>query len=113
MLPRGAGILSLAIKDKAQLYVSYMPFIKGGALFVPSTRQTRLGDEIFVVVTLPDDPEKLPITGKVVWVNHRNQGQRPAGFGIQLSGEAGDSCRRKIEAQLGGALQADRPTFTM
>ena len=30
MLPRGAGILNLAIKDKAQLYVSYMPFIKGG-----------------------------------------------------------------------------------
>ena len=82
MLPRGAGILSLVIKDKAQLYVSYMPFIKGGALFIPSNRPTRLGEEIFVVVTLPDDDEKLPVTGKVVWVNHRNQGQRPAGFGI-------------------------------
>lgn len=114
MLPRGAGILNLAIKDKAQLYVSYMPFIKGGAIFVPSTRPTRLGEEIFVVVTLPEDPEKLPITGKVVWVNHRNQGQRPAGFGLQLpADESGDKCRRKIEAQLGGALQADRPTYSM
>lgn len=113
MLPRGAGILNLAIKDKAQLYSSYMPFIKGGALFVPTSRHYKLGDEVFVVVTLPDDAERIPVTGKVVWVNHRNQGQRPAGFGLQLAGEGGDNARRKIEAQLGGALQADRPTFTL
>ena len=55
----------------------------------------------------------MPLTGKVVWVNHRNQGQRPAGFGVQLSGEGGDALRRKIEGQLGGALTADRPTFTL
>lgn len=113
MMPRGAGIINLAIKDKPQLYSSYMPFIKGGALFVPSIRQYKLGDEVFVVVSLPDDPERIPLTGKVVWVNHRNQGQRPAGFGLQLVGEEGDKARRKIENMLGGSLQADRPTFTM
>ncbi len=57
--------------------------------------------------------KSCPSLARWVWVNHRNQGQRPAGFGIQLSGEGADNCRRKIEAQLGGALQADRPTYTM
>jgi type IV pilus assembly protein PilZ len=112
-LPRGAGIINLPIKDKTALYSSYMPFVKGGAVFVPTPRQYKLGEEVFVVLTLPDDPERIPLTGKVVWVNHRNQGQRPAGFGLQLMGEQGDHARRKIEAQLGGALQADRPTYTL
>ena len=99
-LPRGAGMINLPIKDKVALYASYMPFVKGGALFV--------------IVTLPDDAERMPLTGKVVWVNHRNQGQRPAGFGVQLGGgEGGDALRRKIEGQLGGALTADRPTYTL
>ncbi len=112
-LPRGAGMINLPIKDKAALYASYMPFVKGGALFVPTARHYKLGEEVFVIVTLPDDAERMPLTGKVVWVNHRNQGQRPAGFGVQLSGEVGDALRRKIEGQLGGALTADRPTFTL
>ena len=112
-LPRGAGMIKLPIKDKTTLYASYMPFVKGGALFVPTARHYKLGEEVFVVVTLPDDAERMPLTGKVVWVNHRNQGQRPAGFGVQLSGEGGDALRSKIEGQLGGALTADRPTFTL
>lgn len=112
-LPRGAGIINLPIKDKATLYASYMPFIKGGAIFIPTPRQYKLGEEVFVALTLPEDAERIPLTGKVVWVNHRNQGQRPAGFGLQLIGEQGDNARRKIEAQLGGALQADRPTYTL
>ena len=112
-LPRGAVMINLPIKDKTTLYASYMPFVKGGALFVPTARHYKLGEEVFVVVTLPDDAERMPLTGKVVWVNHRNQGQRPAGFGVQLSGEGGDALRRKIEGQLGGALTADRPTFTL
>lgn len=112
-LPRGAGMINLPIKDKTALYSSYMPFVKGGALFVPSTRMYKLGEEVFVIVTLPDDTERMPLTGKVVWVHHRNQGQRPAGFGVQLSGEGSDALRRKIEAQLGGSLTADRPTYTL
>ncbi|NEK65761.1 MAG: pilus assembly protein PilZ, partial [Xanthomonas perforans] len=28
------GILSLALKDKPALYSAYMPFVKGGGIFV-------------------------------------------------------------------------------
>jgi type IV pilus assembly protein PilZ len=52
--PGGAqpGILTLNIKDKSALYVSYMPFIKNGGLFIPTTRDSKLGDEVFL---LPQD----------------------------------------------------------
>ena len=39
------GILSLAIKDKAQLYGAYMPYLRGGGIFVPTNRRYSLGDE--------------------------------------------------------------------
>ncbi|MBK8325846.1 MAG: pilus assembly protein PilZ [Moraxellaceae bacterium] len=112
-LPRGAGIQTLQFKDKAQLYASYMPFIKGGAIFFPTIKMPKLGDELFAVVILPDDAERMPLTSKVVWINHRTQGNRPAGFALALLGVEGDAIRRKIEAQLGGSLQSDKPTFTL
>ena len=112
-MPRAGGIINQAIKDKAALYASYMPFVKGGGLFVPTTRQCKLGEEVFVLLTLMDDPERIPVTGKVIWINPRQQGMRAAGIGIQLSGEEGDKARRKIETFLAGALQSDKPTSTM
>lgn len=112
-MPRGGGIINLAIKDKQSLYAAFMPFVKGGGLFVPTPRQCKLGEEVFVLLTLMDDPERIPLTGKVVWINPRSQGTRAAGFGIQLAGEEGDRARRKIETFLAGALQSDRPTNTM
>ncbi|MDI1302755.1 MAG: PilZ domain-containing protein [bacterium] len=112
-MPRAGGILNQAFKDKAALYSAFMPYVKGGGLFLPTNRQSKLGEEVFVLLTLMDDPERIPVTGKVIWINTRQQGTRPAGIGIQLSGEEGDKARRKIETFLAGALAADRPTFTM
>lgn len=112
-MPRAGGIISQAFKDKASLFASYMPFVKGGGLFIASARQTKLGEDVFVLVNLPDDTERMPVTGKVIWVTPRQQGMRPAGFGISLTGDGGDAVRRKIETILAGATQADRPTHTM
>jgi type IV pilus assembly protein PilZ len=41
------GILALDIKDETQLYENYMPFVQGGALFVPTRKSHELGDDIF------------------------------------------------------------------
>lgn len=114
--PGGAqpGILTLNIKDKAALYVSYMPFIKNGGLFIPTTRDTSLGDEVFLLLTLMDSSERLPVAGKVVWVTPRGaQGKRQQGIGVQFSSQDGGTTQKKIEALLAGALGADRPTHTM
>lgn len=107
------GILSLTIKDKAVLYAAYMPFLKNGGLFVPTNKQYRVGDEVFMLLTLMDEPEKIPIAGKVVWITPVGaQGNRQAGIGVQFS-EQDAAANAKIENHLGGALNSDRQTHTM
>ena len=48
------GILSLTIRDKSSLYAAYMPFIKNGGLFIPTNKAYKLGDEVFMLLTLSD-----------------------------------------------------------
>lgn len=108
------GILSLTIKDKSALYAAYMPFVKGGGLFIPTKKEYRLGEEIFMLLALMDDPEKIPVAGKIVWVTPvGSQGNRAAGIGVQFSSQDDGAARNKIEGYLAGALDSDRPTHTM
>lgn len=108
------GILTLNIKDKSALYVSYMPFVKNGGLFIPTTKEYRLADEVFILLTLMDSAERLPVAGKVVWITPKGaQGKRAQGIGVQFSNQDGGTTQKKIEALLAGALGADRPTHTM
>ncbi len=112
--PRAShGILSLTIKSKEELYRSFMPYIRNGGLFVPTTRAYHLGEEVFMLLDLMEEPDKIPVTGKVIWVTPRAaQGRKNAGIGIQLSAEDG-SVLSKIETYLAGALGSGRPTHTM
>ena len=108
------GILSLTIKDKSALYAAYMPFVKNGGLFIPTNKSYKLGDEVFMLLTLMDETEKLPIAGKIIWITPKGaQGARAAGIGVQFSEQDGGVGRNKIENYLAGALKADRPTHTM
>ena len=107
------GILSLTIKDKSVLYAAYMPFVKHGGLFIPTNKNYRLGDEVFMLLNLMDEPEKIPVAGKVIWVTPKGaQGNRAAGIGVQFS-DQDNTARSKIETYLAGALQSDRPTHTL
>ncbi|MGN6153448.1 MAG: PilZ domain-containing protein [Lysobacteraceae bacterium] len=109
------GILSLAVKDKNALFQAYMPFIKGGGVFVPTVKRYFIGDEVFLLLTLPESSERLPVAGKVAWVTPAGaQGNRTAGIGVQFAETAeGDAVRNKIEAILAGILTSDKPTHTM
>ncbi|MCG3170328.1 MAG: hypothetical protein CALGDGBN_01867 [Pseudomonadales bacterium] len=113
--PQGTrnGILSLTIKDKAVLYAAYMPFLQNGGLFIPTNKPYRIGDEVFMLLNLMEEPEKIPVAGKVVWVTpKRAQGNRASGIGVQFNGQD-DTATRKIETYLAGALDSERPTHTM
>ncbi|HVI58432.1 MAG TPA: PilZ domain-containing protein [Luteimonas sp.] len=109
------GILSLAVKDKAQLYAAYMPYLKHGGIFVPTPKRYFLGDEVFLLLTLPESSERLPVAGKVVWVTPTGaQGNRAAGVGVQFADTPeGETVKGRIETLLAGALGADKPTNTM
>lgn len=108
------GILSLTIKDKNALYAAYMQFVKSGGLFIPTTKQYRLGDEVFMLLTLMDEAERLPVAGKIIWITPVGaEGNRAAGIGVQFSDQDGGAARNKIETYLAGALKSDRPTHTL
>ncbi len=109
------GILSLAVKDKASLYNAYMPYIRNGGIFVPTPKRYFLGDEVFLLLTLPESSERLPVAGKVVWVTPVGaQGARTAGIGVQFPESSdGEAIKNRIETLLAGTLGADKPTHTM
>jgi type IV pilus assembly protein PilZ len=108
------GVLSLAIKEKAALYAAYMPFLKGGGLFIPTNKPFKIGEEVFMLLSLIDDPVKLKVVGHVAWVSPAAQANRPQGIGVQFSEKDGGlEARNKIETLLGSALKSARPTHTM
>jgi type IV pilus assembly protein PilZ len=109
------GVLSLSIKEKSALFAAYMPFIKGGGLFIPTNKSYKMGEEVFMLLTLMDDPAKLPVSGKVVWVTpDGSHGGRIQGVGVQFAfNESGKAAQNKIEGLLGGSLKSVRPTHTM
>lgn len=108
------GVLSLTIKDKSALYAAYMPFVKGGGIFIPSNKPYKIGDEVFMLLTLMDSKEKIPVAGHVIWITPSGaQGGRAAGIGIQFGEKDSGVARSKIETLLAGQLTSDRPTHTM
>ncbi len=110
----GQGILSLTIKDKNALYAAYMQFVKNGGLFIPTNKKYKVGDEVFMLLTLMEETERIPVAGKIIWITPMGaEGNRATGIGVQFSDQDKGAARNKIEGYLGGALKSDRPTHTM
>ena len=109
------GVLSLNIRERAALYAAYMPFLKGGGIFIPTSRQYQLGEEVFMLLSLMDDPNRIAVQGKVVWITPEGvQGNRTQGIGVQFTqDETGANARSTIEQILGETLASVRPTHTM
>jgi len=113
-MPR-QGILSLAIKDKGALFNAYMPYVKGGGLFVPTSKRYNPGDEVFILLSLMDEKDRLPVAGRVVWITPPGaQGNRTAGIGVQFAETSeGEAIKNRIETMLAGSLSGEKPTHTM
>jgi type IV pilus assembly protein PilZ len=109
------GVFTLVIRSKAALYAAWIPLLKGGGIFLPSLRTHVLGEEVLILLTLLDDPNKIPLQGNVAWINPAHSaGNRPQGIGVQLhDGATGRELRKKVEGLLAGALQSSRPTHTL
>ncbi|MFX5808976.1 PilZ domain-containing protein, partial [Acinetobacter baumannii] len=85
------------------------PFIRNGGLFIPTNKNYKLGDEVFMLLNLMEEPEKIPVAGTVVWITPKGaQGTRAAGIGVQFN-DGDNTARNKIETYLAGALKSDRP----
>ncbi len=109
------SVIQLSIKERAALYAAYIPLFADGGIFIPSPREYRLGDDVYVLLSLPDDPQRYPVAGKVAWVTPaKASGARTQGVGIRFpSDDKSRMLKAKIEEMLGSALGSQRPTQTI
>jgi type IV pilus assembly protein PilZ len=105
------SVIQLAIKEKAALYAAYIPLFTEGGIFIPTTRDYKLGDDVYVLLSLPDDPQRYPVAGKVAWVTPaRSAGNRTQGVGIRFpSDEKSRLLKLKIEQILGAIWRPTGP----
>ena len=109
------SVISLSIKEKGALYAAYMPVFTDGGLFVPTTREYRLGEDIYLLLSLPDDPQRYPVAGKVGWITPANaSGGRTQGVGVRFpADEKTRGLKLKIEEVLGTSISSAKPTQTI
>ena len=109
------SVIQFAIKEKAALYAAYIPIFADGGVFIPTTRDYKLGDDVYVLLSLPDEPQRYPIAGKVAWVTPaRAAANRTQGLGIRFpADEKARALKHKIEDILGSLLASERPTQTI
>ena len=115
--PPGArpSVIQLVFREKGALYAAYIPMLSSGGLFVPTTREYRLGEVIYLLLSLPDDPQRYPVAGKVAWITPANaSGGRTQGVGVRFpSDEKTRTLKVRIEEILGTSLSSSRPTQTL
>ncbi len=109
------SVIQLAIKEKAALYAAYIPLFAEGGIFIPISRDYKLGDDVYVLLSLPEDTQRYPVAGKVAWVTPaKAANNRTQGVGIQFpKDEKSRALKLKIEELLGAHMASDRPTQTI
>ena len=109
------SVIQLVFREKGALYAAYIPLFTEGGLFVPTTREYRLGEDIYLLLSLPEDPQRFPVAGKVAWLTPANaSGGRTQGVGVRFpSDDKSRQLKLKIEESLGTSIQSQKPTQTI
>ena len=116
--PSGAArpsVIQLVFREKGALYAAYVSVFSDGGLFVPSTRDYQLGDDIYLLLTLPGDAQRYPVAGKVGWITPANApGGRTQGVGVRFPlDEKTRLLKTRIEEVLGTSISSSKPTQTI
>ena len=118
-LPAAGGarpsVMQLVFREKGALFAAFIPLFAEGGLFVPTSRAYQLGEDLYLLLSLPDDPQRYPVAGKVAWITPPNaSGGRTQGVGVRFP--ADDKSRLlklKIEEILGTQISSSKPTQTI
>ena len=105
--------LLLDYPSERELYLSYMPFLKNGGVFIRTTELLELGTQVTLDVTLPDSLESSEVIGKVCWVTPPGaHNGTPPGLGVAFE-EDPENIRGQIETAIGRLLSSSDPTLSM
>lgn len=109
------SVIQLVFREKGALYAAYIPAFTEGGLFVPTTRDYTLGDDIYLLLSLPEDNQRYPVAGKIAWITPANaSGGRTQGVGVRFPGDDKTRLlRMKIEEILGTNISSSKPTQTL
>jgi type IV pilus assembly protein PilZ len=109
------SVIQLVFREKGALYAAYIPLLTDGGLFVPTAREYKLGEDIYLLLSLPDDPQRYPVAGKVAWITPANaSGGRTQGVGVRFpADEKTRGLKLKIEELLGTSISSSKPTQTL
>lgn len=110
-----SSVIQLSFKEKGSLYAAYIPMFLDGGIFVPTPRDYKLGEDIYLLLTLPDDVQRYPVAGKIAWMTPPNaSGGRSQGVGVRFpSDEKTRIIKQKIEEILGTSMSSSKPTQTI
>jgi type IV pilus assembly protein PilZ len=109
------SVIQLVFREKGALYAAYIPLFAEGGLFVPTNRDYKLGEDIYLLLSLPEDPQRYPVAGKIGWVTPANApGGRTQGVGVRFpTDEKTRLLKAKIEELLGTSISSSKPTQTI
>ena len=108
-------VLQLRMDTPLDLYQAYISVFTEGGLFVQTSRDYQMGEELYGLLTLPQDPKRYPLIGHVAWITPANSPTgRPQGVGVRFSAdEPGAILKNTIETALGSLLGSKLPNDTV
>lgn len=97
--------LNFTVKDPLEVNLSYIFFVTGGGIFIPTKESILLGEKVHVDLFLENKNEHIKIDGKVIWITPLNALHHVLpGIGIQFTGENAASINSKIESNLNAGM---------
>jgi type IV pilus assembly protein PilZ len=106
--------LKVKITNTSTLYSSFMPFLKGGGIFIPTKEMHALGEQVNLKLVLVEMDKIFDVTGVIVWVTPTAaQSNRKQGVGVQFTSDNAHVVSGEITNYVGELLTSEKPTFTL
>lgn len=103
----------LEFNSDRDTFLAYMPFLKKGGVFVRTSQEYTLGEDIRLDVSLPDSLESSVVIGQICWITPQGvQNGTPCGVGVAFIKDD-DNLKSQIEKTIGRFLNSADPTYTM
>jgi type IV pilus assembly protein PilZ len=113
-MPDEVEVMNCTFSTEASLYLAYMPFVKGGGLFIRTLQVIPMGTEMHLEIQLLHEVELYKLKAKVVWITPKGaQGNKPSGIGVQFLGDSARTFCNKIETILAAMLKSTHLTDTL
>lgn len=114
--PLRPSVFQVHLKDTNELHTAYISLFADGGVFIPTQRDFRLGDDVYLLLTMPGETRGTPLVCTVGWVTPAGSvGHRSQGIGARFpaNDDTATQLKARIEQRLSPLMQTDRSTQTL